>query len=186
MKRSIRMVWLVVLASATQAWAKDVEIRVDGATSRQRYEGFGATTLSLVHTGPLGDALGPTLRPRVLDALYSQVRLTMGNLAMALLESPGGWDRRRNDNDDPQRIDWTGFDTFTADHAYRAVARPGGALGLNNYSLEAKINWNTIDTRNDFFFILHLTLRLAAGALAGPPSPIPLHHPCLRRVAMQA
>ncbi|MHB8974371.1 MAG: hypothetical protein ACYC3X_28775 [Pirellulaceae bacterium] len=49
----------LVLISRTLAVAKEVDIRVDGEKSRQVYEGFGATTLSLVHTGHLGDALGP-------------------------------------------------------------------------------------------------------------------------------
>ena len=129
------------LASASTAGAKDVTIRVDGAKTHQRYEGFGATTLTLVYPGTLGDALGPKLRPLVLDALYGQVRLSMGNISTSLLESPGGWDRRRNDNDDPLRIDWSGFDTFPADHAWRDVVRPGAKLALDNYSLEAKINW---------------------------------------------
>ncbi|MHB8973795.1 MAG: glycoside hydrolase [Pirellulaceae bacterium] len=87
-------------------------------------------------------ALGPTLRPQVLDALYGQVKLTMGNLAMGLLESHGGWDHRRNDNDDPKAINWQGFDTFQADGAWQYVAKPSASLGFDNFSLEGKINWN--------------------------------------------
>jgi hypothetical protein len=124
------------------AAAQEVDVDVEGKSMRQVYEGFGATTLSLVHPGALGDALGPTLRPQVLDALYGQVKLTMGNVAIGLLESPGGWDRRCNDNEDPTVIDWMGFDTFQADSAWRDVVKPSAALGLDNYSLEGKLNWN--------------------------------------------
>jgi hypothetical protein len=131
-----------ILSFGMSVVAKEVEIRVEGAKSRQLYEGFGATTLNLVHTGHLGDALGPKLRPQVLDALYGQVKLTMGNLSIGLLESPGGWDHRRNDNDDPKAIDWKGFDTFQADSMWNAVVKPSAPLGLDNYSLEGKINWN--------------------------------------------
>jgi O-glycosyl hydrolase len=128
----------------THVSAKDVEIRVDGGKSRQVYEGFGATTLSLVHPGRLGDTLGPKLRLRVLDALYGQVKLTMGNLSTSLLESTGGWEHRRNDNDDPKVINWNGFDTFQADATWNHVVKPSAALGLDNYSLEGKINWKWV------------------------------------------
>ena len=109
----------MVLLTATCTAAEDVQIVVDGTKTRQVYEGFGATTLGLVHAGPIGDALAPQVRLRALEALYKQVHLTMGNLAMALLESPDGWDERRNDNDDPQQIDWRGFDSFSADRSKR-------------------------------------------------------------------
>jgi hypothetical protein len=122
--------------------ANEVEILVDGGKSRQVYEGFGATTLSLVHPGPLGDTLGPELRRQVLDVLYGQVKLSMGNLAIGLLESSAGWDHRRNDNDDPATINWDGFDKFHADAMWNYVVKPSSTLGLNNYSIEGKINWN--------------------------------------------
>ena len=115
MKSQTPIVVAVMLTCRLLAAAQEVDIGVEGQNTRQVYEGFGATTLSLVHTGALGDSLGPTLRPQVLDALYGQVKLTMGNVAIGLLESPGGWDRRCNDNEDPTVIDWMGFDTFQAD-----------------------------------------------------------------------
>jgi len=130
------------LLTATFASAADVEIRVEGQNGRQLYEGFGATTLSLVHAGQLGDSLGEQLRPKVLQTLYGQVKLNMGNLSIGLLESPGGWDQRSNDNDDPTVINWSGFDTFQADSMWRSVVKPSVQYGLDNYSLEAKINWN--------------------------------------------
>ena len=130
-----------ILSFATCVSAKEVEIRVEGKNSRQLYEGFGATTLSLVQPGHLGDTLGPQLRPRVLGALYGQVKLNMGNLSIGLLESPAGWDHRSNDNDDPQVINWKGYDTFQADSMWNSVVKPAATLGLDNYSLEGKINW---------------------------------------------
>ena len=66
----------------------------------------------------------------------------MGNLSMSLLESPGGWDHRSNDNNDPRVINWKGFDTFPADSIWNSVVRTSETLGLDNYSLEGKINWN--------------------------------------------
>ena len=136
------ILFAATLAFVTCASANDVDIRVEGTKFRQLYEGFGATTLSLVHTGQLGDTLGPELRTKALDAIYGQVKLSMGNLAIGLLESPAGWDHRSNDNDDPQAVHWNGFDTFQADGMWNSVVKPSIALGLDNYSLEGKINWN--------------------------------------------
>ncbi len=131
-----------IMSCGTCGSAKEVEIHVDGTKSRQLYEGFGATTLGLVHPGHLGDSLGSELRPQALDALYGQVKLNMGNLSIGLLESPGGWDHRRNDNDDPKVINWKGFDTFQADSMWKYVVKPSAPMGLDNYSLEGNINWN--------------------------------------------
>ena len=121
--------------------AVDVAIHVNVAKTHQALEGFGATTLSLVHEGPSGDSLGPVLRSNVLEAVYGQVKLTMGNLAIGLLESPGRWADRRNDNDDSHRIDWHGFNTFQADRMLQQVVKPAVSMGFNNYSLQGGINW---------------------------------------------
>ena len=142
MKSQTPIVVAVMLTCRLLAAAQEVDVGVEGKSMRQVYEGFGATTLSLVHTGQLGDTLGPHFGPQVLDALYGQVKLNMGNLAIGLLESPGGWDHRSNDNDDPTVINWKGFDTFQADSMWNYVVKPSAALGLDNYSLEGKINWN--------------------------------------------
>ena len=52
MNAACPILFAAILAFVTCASAKDVEIRVEGAKTRQLYEGFGATTLSLVHIGP--------------------------------------------------------------------------------------------------------------------------------------
>jgi O-glycosyl hydrolase len=147
MKVACPVLLVAVLSFGTHISAGEVEIRVHGSRNRQLYEGFGATTLSLVHPGHLGDTLGPKLRSQVLDALYGQVKLNMGNLAIGLLESPGGWDNRRNDNDAPKAINWKGYNTFQADSMWKYVVKPSVPLGLDNYSLEGKINWNWVSPR---------------------------------------
>jgi O-glycosyl hydrolase len=58
----------------------EVSIRVDGTQTRQTIEGFGATTMSLVYEGPLGDTLSPELRRRAIEAAYGQVKMNGGNL----------------------------------------------------------------------------------------------------------
>jgi len=148
---TVLMAWTMLFSgdgrlavAAELAGRPRVEIVVDGARRHQAYEGFGATTLSLVHRGGrpgydrAGDSLGPKLRQRVLDALYGQVKLTMGNLSIGPLETPAGWDHRGNDNDDPKRIDWKGFDTFDADSMWNELAiMPAGSIAVPSGSRPA-------------------------------------------------
>lgn len=114
-------------------------VLIDGAKQHQAIEGFGATHLSLVYEGK-GDVLSPTLRSRAIDAVYRQVGLTTGNLEGALLESSGGWNERRNDNNDPFTTDWAGFQTFNARGMKENVVDLASPLGFNNYFLGQKVN----------------------------------------------
>jgi len=93
--------------SLERASAQAPDVVVDATAPRQTMEGFGATHNPQVYEG-LGDVLGP-LRAPAVDAVYGQVQLNTGNLEGALLESPGSYDRRTNDNDDPFAIRWPGF-----------------------------------------------------------------------------
>ena len=69
----------LMCCSSSAVWA-EVTIRVDGTQTRQTIEGFGATTMSLVHEGPLDDTLSPELRRQAIVAAYGQVKLNGGNL----------------------------------------------------------------------------------------------------------
>lgn len=131
------------LAPAQQA----VEIRVEAKKTHQSMEGFGATTWTLYQptASPafkdlLGDSLGP-MRERVLDAVYGQVRLTMGNLGIGPVETAGSEGNPGNDNDDPAVIDWSGFDTRGADGAKKLVVDLAAKHGFDNYSLAGNIDW---------------------------------------------
>jgi hypothetical protein len=114
-------------------------VRVDGAKTFQVYEGFGATTTAPV--GEHGDSLGPELRAKVLEAVYGRVKLTIGNLNVGPLESPGGWGKQRNDNDDPRLIDWSGFDLAQIEHMKKLVVDPATPMGFDHWSLAGNISW---------------------------------------------
>lgn len=116
-----------------------VEVIIDNAREYQTMEGFGATHLPLVYEGT-GDVLGPSLRARAIDAVYNQVGIRTGNLEGALLESPGSYDQRANDNDDPSGINWGGFQTFRAKVMKEKVVDPAIPYGFDNYFLGQKIN----------------------------------------------
>jgi O-glycosyl hydrolase len=116
-----------------------VEVLIDNTREHQTMEGFGATHLPLVYQGT-GDTLSPKLRSQAIDVVYNQVGITMGNLEGALLESPDDWNARRNDNDDPFKINWSGFQTFNADTMKTKVVDVAQPLGFDNYFLAQKIN----------------------------------------------
>jgi O-glycosyl hydrolase len=117
-------------------------IIVDATRLRQRFEGFGATTLSLVYG--TADYLSPQMRARALQAVYDEVGLTMGQVEPGLMETPANatdlWNQRRNDNDDPFTINPYGFNWTASDAMRSKVIEPARAYGLDNWSLANKLN----------------------------------------------
>jgi O-glycosyl hydrolase len=102
-------------------------------------DGFGATHNSLEYQG-VGSTLSPELRLQAVEAVYQQVGLNLGNLEGALLESPGSYDERSNDNDDPDSIDWAGFQTFPADAIHSNLLALAEPFGFNDYFINQKVN----------------------------------------------
>jgi O-glycosyl hydrolase len=115
-----------------------VHVRIDLSREQQTIEGFGATHRAAAHGDR--DLLDADLRHRALDALYRQVRLTTGNLDAALLESPGSYGERRNDNGKAGEIDWAGFQTSSVDAMKRLVLDRPEAAGFDRFFLAQKIN----------------------------------------------
>ena len=60
----LRLPLLGLICFSASAVSAEVSIRVDGTQTRQTIEGFGATTMSLVYEGPLGDTLYARTAPR--------------------------------------------------------------------------------------------------------------------------
>lgn len=115
------------------------QVEVDAGITYQTIDGFGATHLSLEYPGN-GNTLPPDLRAQAVDAIYGQVGLNLGNLDGALLESPGGYDQRANDNRDPYAIDWNGFQTSPADAINSHLLALAEPLGFDGYYLSQKVN----------------------------------------------
>lgn len=116
-----------------------VSVRVDATSENQVMDGFGAANLALIYQDGR-DVLSPTLRSRALDAIYNQVGITMGGLEANLLESPGSYDARRNDNGDPDVFDWSGFQGWQIDAANSGVLGLREAKNFTNYYITQKIN----------------------------------------------
>ena len=115
-------------------------IRVDTAVRHQTMEGFGATTLSLAYGG--FDYAGyddednlPALRAKAIEAVYGQVRLSMGNL------EPGTLEQRGNDDNDPMHIESTGFDWRESRFLKEKIVDLARPYGFDNYSLAPMIDF---------------------------------------------
>ena len=119
--------------------AADVVIKVDTGQRHQKLEGFGATHLPLVYEG-VGDTLTPTLRTKAIDAVYGQVRLNTGNLSSVVLESPGGFDARKNDDGDPNTFTWAGFDVRASGNFKTKLVDLARPLGFADFYLAGNIN----------------------------------------------
>lgn len=94
--------------------AADVTLNVDASVRYQAWEGFGATTEQYSDCG--SDQMG-AMRQQVLDAIYKQVKLSMGDLHIqpyeAIYPNGGcGWyaQLRQNDDNNPDNFNSSGFD----------------------------------------------------------------------------
>lgn len=127
----------LVPANLAQAQADTVTLRIDAALRHQVMEGFGATTLPLAYANI--DPLPPVLRQQAIEALYRDIGVRTGNIEQAVLESPGDYAARRNDNDDPFVADPAGFQTDGLVRTRNKLLTPAFALGFDGY-LAQKIN----------------------------------------------
>lgn len=126
-----------------------VAIGIDGTVSHQVMEGFGASTDSSASCGI--DQMG-AIRPQILDAVYNQVKLTMGDIHCAPYEAvyPNGgcgWEaqQRQSDNNDPNVFNWSGFDWSRSDYDKTALVDLAQPMGFNNYSLRGGISTRWAD-----------------------------------------
>jgi O-glycosyl hydrolase len=119
-------------------WAEvNVRVHIDVAKKYQIIEGFGATTLSLVDRGAKGDDdldNMQALRERAIETLYGEVRITMGNLQIPILEA-------LNDDDDPGHLNWAGFDVRESRFMKEKIVDPGKRYGFDNFQLAYTINF---------------------------------------------
>ena len=113
--------------------ASSVTITVDLGVQYQRFQGFGqASAYTLVYSG-VSTLTGP-LRAIANDKAYRQVGLNTGSIG-ELLESPGGYDQRQNDNSDPLTFNWSGFNTDALTASKQYEIDPGKPFGFTGYYL---------------------------------------------------
>jgi len=131
-----RAVWFVLAGAysatggaqtrAAQASSIGAEVRVEvnAAAAHQVMEGFGATTVPLIYQNGADDKLPPALRTRALEAVYRDVRLTLGNVSM------GQWEPQ-NDDADPMHLNEAALEVAGLRATNDKLLAPARALGAD-------------------------------------------------------
>lgn len=114
----------------------EVNVNVDAARKYQVLDGFGQAEPSVLMTSGKG-ALGDALRAQAIEKAFHQVGINMGIIG-SLLESPGDYNQRRNDNGDPFDINWRGFSAIFLNPAKRFLLDLAKPYGFDNYYLGAE------------------------------------------------
>jgi len=111
-------------ATRAPSTAPDVRVEVNVRAAHQVMEGFGATTVPLVYQNGADDKLPPALRTRALEAVYRDVRLTLGNVSM------GRWEPE-NDDVDPMHLNEAALEVAGLRAANDKLLAPARALGAD-------------------------------------------------------
>ena len=117
-----------------------VLVRIDTAKAYQVIEGFGATITEHFDLATREDLMG-ALRPRVIEALFGQIKVSLGQLDVGPYEN---FDPSRyltaNDNDDPSTINWAGFNFVRSDSQKKGIVDPARPYGFDNFTIHSGTN----------------------------------------------
>jgi hypothetical protein len=109
----------ITMLAASAYGQSHVGINVDSSTEYQTWFGFGATHEILVYGGA-GDVLSASQRQRAVNALYSEIKITTGQIPVTF-EAPASltfetyYAGQANDNNDPEDLASSGFFTGLGD-----------------------------------------------------------------------
>jgi O-glycosyl hydrolase len=104
--------------------AAAVRVEVNAGTTHQVMEGFGATTASLIYQNGADDKVPAALRTRAVQAVYRDVRLTLGNVGL------GQWEPT-NDDADPMHLNEPAFEVAGLKAVNDRLLAPALALGAD-------------------------------------------------------
>lgn len=120
--------------------ARSVSVRIDEAITHQVIEGFGAAITEHFDLVSREDQMG-ALRPRVIEAVYGQVGITMGHLDVSPYEN---FDPSRyataNDDGDPFTFNWHAFNFVRSDGQKAGIVDPAGLYGFDNFTIHSGTN----------------------------------------------
>ena len=108
-------------ASAAQP---SVRVEINAAAPHQAMEGFGATTAPLIYQNGADDKVPAALRKLATQALYGEVRLTLGNVEFGAFEPA-------NDDDDPFHLNQDAFELPGLAAVAQKVVIPARELGAD-------------------------------------------------------
>ena len=129
-----RLPLMGLMCFSAGAVSAEVSIQVDGTQTRQTIEGFGATTMSLVYEGPLGDTLSPELRRQAVGAAYGQVKLNGGNLNVNFVRPT----HDATHGAEPATL-YHGYRTFGSEAMKTKLVDLAAPLGFTEWCLSPKI-----------------------------------------------
>ncbi len=119
---------------------RTVTVRIDETITHQVVEGFGATITEHYDLSTGEDLMG-ALRPRVNEAVFGQIGITMGHLDLGPYENFTPAPRATaNDDDDPFHYHWPAFNFVRSRGHHDGIVVPGRAYGFDNFSLHTGTN----------------------------------------------
>lgn len=120
--------------------AKPVTVRINERDTLQVVEGFGVTTNEYFDMVTRADLMGD-LRPRVIEAVYGQIGITMGHLDVSPYEN---FDAARysttNDDGDPATINWPVFNFVRSDGQKSGIVDLARPYGFDNFTIHSGTN----------------------------------------------
>jgi O-glycosyl hydrolase len=113
---------------------------IDNAVQHQVIEGFGATVTEWVDMITGADQMG-AMRPRIMDAIYNQVKLTTGHLDIGPYENfnPVNY-TTSNDDGDPFNFNWAAFNMVRSINQKSKVVDLAKPMGFNNFTIHGGMN----------------------------------------------
>jgi O-glycosyl hydrolase len=120
--------------------ARSVSVRINESITHQVIEGFGATITAHFDLASGEDLMG-ALRPRVIEAVFGQVGITMGHLDVGPYEN---FDPARyttaNDDDDPFTFNWRAFNFVLSDRQKAGIVDLARPYGFDNFTIHTGTN----------------------------------------------
>ena len=117
-----------------------VSVRINAAMAHQVIEGFGAATTEHFDLVTREDLMG-ALRPRVIEAVYGQIGITMGHLDVGPYEN---FDAARyttaNDDSDPATFNWPAFNFVRSDGQKSGIVDLARPYGFDNFTIHTGTN----------------------------------------------
>ena len=113
---------------------------IDNTVQHQVIEGFGSAVTEWVDPITGTDQIG-AMRPRVMDAIYNQVKLTTGHLDIGPYENfnPVNY-TTSNDDGDPFNFNWAAFNMVRSINQKSKVVDYAKPMGFNNFTIHGGMN----------------------------------------------
>ena len=127
-------------AALTQKRPRSVSVRIDEAVIHQTIEGFGATHNEYFNLVTREDLMG-SLRERVIESVYGQVGITMGQIEVGPYETfdPSNY-TTANDNDDPFTYSWRAFNFVRSGGQKTGIVDRAMGYGFDNFTIHSGTN----------------------------------------------